>query len=136
MNEKGFVEQSSSYIRDTTDFMTKLRNVDEPLPTDSILFCFDMVKLYPSMPRKEGLQACEDTLSTRLRSLVSGKAAMEMIRNVLDNNVFGFGDKSYIQKKGIAIGSRLDKTFACAYMRNGMKHYRVLEHRHIFINDL
>ena len=42
---------------------------------------------------------------------------MEMIRTVLDNNVFGFGDKSYIQKEGIAIGSRLGKNFACAYMR-------------------
>ena len=91
---KGFVEQSPSYIHDTTDFMTKLRSVDEPLPTDSILFCFDMVKLYSSVPRKVWLQACEEALSTRPRSLVSGKAAMEMIRNVLDNNVSGFGDKS------------------------------------------
>ena len=114
---KGFVEQSPSYIRDTTDFIVKLRSVDEPLPADAILFCFDVVKLYPSVPRKEGLQACEEALSTRLRSLVSGKAAMEMIQTVLDNNVFGFGDKSYIQKEGIAIGSRLGKNFACAYMR-------------------
>ena len=91
-------------------------SVDEPLPTDAILFCFDVVKLYPSVPRKEGLQACEEALSTRLRSLVSGKAAMEMIRTVLDNNVFGFGDKSLIQKEGVAIGSRLGKNFACAYM--------------------
>ena len=42
---------------------------------------------------------------------------MEMIQTVLDNNVFGFGDKSYIQMEGIAIGSRLGKSFACAYMR-------------------
>ena len=34
---------------------------------------------------------------------------MEMIRTVLDNNVFGFGDKRYIQKEGVAIGSRLGK---------------------------
>ena len=96
---KGFVEQSPSYIRDTTDFIVKLRSVDEPLPTDAILFCFDVVKLYPSVPRKEGLQACEEALSTRLRSLVSGKAAMEMIQTVLDNNVFGFGDKSAYMRK-------------------------------------
>ena len=50
---KGFVEQSHSYIRDTTDFIVKLRSVDEPLPTDAILFCFDVVKLYTSVPRKE-----------------------------------------------------------------------------------
>ena len=114
---KDFVEQSPSYIRDTTDFITKLRGVYEPLPADSILFCFDVVKLYPSVPRKEGLEACEEALQARSKSLVSKTAMMEMIQTVLDNNVFGFGDKRYIQKEGIAIESRLGKNFACAYMR-------------------
>ena len=41
---------------------------------------------------------------------------MEMIQTVLDYNMFGFGDKCYIQKEDIAIGSRLGKNFACAYM--------------------
>ena len=128
---KGFIEQSPSYIRDTTDFITKLRSVDERVPTDSIPFCFDVLKLYPSVPRKEGLQVCEEALSTRLRSLVSGKAVMEIIRTILDNNMFGFGDKSYIQKEGIAIGLRQGKKFACAYMRKWDEAPKccVLEHR-------
>ena len=42
---------------------------------------------------------------------------MEMTRTVLDNNAFGFGDRNYIQKEGIAIGSRLGKNFACTFLR-------------------
>ena len=34
-----------------------------------------------------------------------------------DNNTFGFGNRNYIQKEGVAIGSRLGKNFACTYMR-------------------
>ena len=42
---------------------------------------------------------------------------MEMIRAVLDNNVFQFNRKEYIQKDGVAIGSRLGRNNARAYMR-------------------
>ena len=79
---KDFVEKSPSYIRDTTDFITKLRGVYEPLPSDSILFFFDVVKLYPSVPRKEGLEACEEPLQARSKSLVSKRVIMEMIQTV------------------------------------------------------
>ena len=77
------------------------------------------LKLYPLVARKEGLEACEEALHVlaRYKSLVSKSTMMEMIQTVLDNNVFGFGDKNYIQKEGFAIGSRLGNLFACAYMR-------------------
>ena len=42
---------------------------------------------------------------------------MEMIKVVLDNNNFNLGDKHYLQKGGVAIGSRLGRNFACAFMR-------------------
>ena len=42
---------------------------------------------------------------------------MQMIRTVLDNNIFGFGEQNYIQKEGVVIGSRLGKNFVCTYMR-------------------
>ena len=43
-----------------------------------------------------------------------------MIQTVVDN-VFGFGDKTYIQKEGVAIGSRLGKTLLVLICANGMK---------------
>ena len=40
-----------------------------------------------------------------------------MVEMVLDCNGFSFGDKKYKQVEGVAIGSRLGRNFACAYMR-------------------
>ena len=40
-----YVKSTPSYLKDTTDFLCKLKEVNEPLPKDSILFCFDVVKL-------------------------------------------------------------------------------------------
>ena len=112
-----YVEQSPSYIKDTTDFLRKLDKINVKLPTGAILFCFDVEKLYPSIPREEGLQACEEALSHRSNQAFSSEAVMEMIRAVLDNNAFQFNRREYIQKDGVAIGSRLGRNYACAYMR-------------------
>ena len=112
-----YVESSPSYLRDTTDFLSKIKDIQEPLPDDSILFCFDVCKLYPSIPRDEGLIACKEALENRTNPLLPTPAVMEMIEIVLDNNNFSLGNKHYTQTDGIAIGSKLGRNFACTYMR-------------------
>ena len=91
--------------------------MNEPLPKDSIRFCFDVVKLYPSIPREEGMQACQNALETRTDKTVGTEEVMAMIKTVLENNVFEFDGKEYIQTEGVAIGSKLGRNFACATMR-------------------
>ena len=112
-----YVITSPSYIRDTTDFINTLKEIDEPLPEGIILFCFDVCKLYPSVPKQEGLEACREGLNSRSRSIVPTEEVLKMIKVVLDNNNFNLGNKHYIQTNGIAIGSKLGKNFACSYMR-------------------
>ena len=99
-----FVETSPSFVRDTPDFIRKLKEIKEPLPDNSILFCFDVVKLYPSVPREEKLKACEEAFLVRLKPFIAAEWVMEMIRTVLDNNNFVLGEKNYIQTDGVAIG--------------------------------
>ncbi|KAH3748642.1 hypothetical protein DPMN_183089 [Dreissena polymorpha] len=54
-----YVIETQSYIRDTTAFLNAIeREVTTPLAEGIILYCFDVVKLYPSIPKKEGLEAC------------------------------------------------------------------------------
>ena len=60
-----YVINSPTYIRDTTDFINKLREIKSTIPTNALLFCFDVEKLYPSVPRTEGLQACKEALNRR-----------------------------------------------------------------------
>ncbi|XP_045208770.2 uncharacterized protein LOC123560670 [Mercenaria mercenaria] len=112
-----YVTQSPSYLRDTTDFIDKISQIKQPIPSDTILFCFDVCKLYPSVPRVEGLQACEEGLTKRSKPIIPTRYGLRMIETVLDNNNFNLGQKHYVQTDGVAIGSRLGKNFACSYMQ-------------------
>ena len=57
-----------SYIKDTTDFLNKVTQIAQPLPNDTILFCFDVVALYPSVPRIEARAALETALNLSMIS--------------------------------------------------------------------
>jgi len=81
------------------------------------MFCFDVVKLYPSIPRQKGLSACEDALQLRKDQSIPTEAVIEMVKTVLDNNFIKFNGKEYKQVQGVAIGSKLGRNFACCYMR-------------------
>ena len=49
--------------------------------------------------------------------MISTEYVLEMIKTVLENNIFKFGDDNFKQPEGIAIGSRVGRNFACSYMR-------------------
>ena len=89
-----------SYIKDTTEFLQHLQRVQQPLREETILFCFDVVKLYPSIPRVEGREACREALEMRQTKRMPTEEVLEMIDTVLDHNVFHFNEKYYQQKKG------------------------------------
>ena len=80
------------------------------------MFAMDVKSLYPSIPRELGLQACEEALKQRSDKRIPTNAVMKMIETVLDNNIFKFNGKDYIQIEGTAIGSRLGRNFACTYL--------------------
>ena len=115
---KEHVEAQKSYIRDTTDFLAKLQ---EPVigreGCKPLLFCMDVAKLYPSVPREEGVAACREALESRVSAQIPAKVLLDVIELVLDNNNFQLGEgKNYIQTEGTAIGSKLGRNFACTYM--------------------
>ena len=94
-----------------------MKDIEESVPDDAFLFCFDASKLYPSVPREAGMKACREALESRSASLKPTEYVLEMTEVVLDNNSFKLGNHNYKQTEGIAIGSRLRRNFACSYMR-------------------
>ena len=48
-----------SFIQDTTDFLNKLSTINQPLPNNCLMFCMDVIALYPSVPRKEACEAAK-----------------------------------------------------------------------------
>ena len=48
------MKQQETYIRETGDFLAKLKDAEE-FPKGGILLTADVVVLYPSIPHREGL---------------------------------------------------------------------------------
>ena len=101
-----------SYLRDTMDFLSKL---PDELQTESVLVSYDVTSLYSVIPHDLGLQAVSfwyDKHKDHLPKLVSKEMILEGLRVVLENNVFKFGDKWFLQKKGTAMGTKVAPTYA------------------------
>jgi len=54
-----------SYIRDTTDFLNKIKDIPQPHPEGTLIFCLDVKALYPSVPRAEARAAVIEALNGR-----------------------------------------------------------------------
>ena len=111
-----YVTNLPSFVQDTTHFLRKIEEIRYKLPKDAILFTMDIKSLYPSVPRKEGLEACKEALEKRKHKSIATDAVMQMLEVTLDNNIFQLNNKNYIQTEGTAIGSRLGRNFACTYL--------------------
>ena len=110
------VQQQTTYLKDTTDFLRKLNQFGQTLPPDRILFTLDVKNLYRSVPKNERLAACKTSLEKRTNQKIPTDKAMEIIELVLDNNIFLFNNTHYIQKDGTAIGSRLGRSYPGTFM--------------------
>ena len=58
---KSVMQDGWSYIKDSGDFIKKLKNID-PIPQDGIMVTADIVGLYPSIPNDAGLEALKKGL--------------------------------------------------------------------------
>ena len=103
-------------LRIQHNFLKRLESLKHNLPENTILFCMDVKSLYPSVPRKETLEACQKALDNRLDKSIPTAEVLNMINIVLENSYFTFVDKNYKQNDGTAIGSKLGMHFASTYM--------------------
>jgi len=108
-------QKCESYIRDTKDFLNKLKSIDK-LPENSVLVTMDVASLYTNISHKEGAQACFEKLETRTKKRVPSGVLKQLIILVLSNNVFKFGDKIYRRIKGTAMGTPMAPNYANLFM--------------------
>ena len=80
------------------------------------MFCLDVKALCPCVPRNETGNACRIALDKRTNPKLPTEDTLKLIDTVLENNIFSFNDKTYVQTEGTAIGSRLSMSYACTYM--------------------
>ena len=59
------MQNGASYIKDSNDFKSKIKNID--IPNVALLVTADVVGLYPSIPHEAGLSALREALDERTR---------------------------------------------------------------------
>jgi len=114
-NLKSLMQSGKSYIKDTNDFLDKVRKLKN-LPSNSILVTADVVGLYPSIPHDSGLEALEKALESRNQKIIPTEDLIEMASFVLKNNFFEFNDVVMQQISGTAIGTKFAPPYACIFM--------------------
>ena len=112
---KPVMQEGQSYIKDTGDFLNKIRNINA-LPENAILVTIDVVGLYPSIPHQTGLEALKEALDNRKTRKVPTGKLVKMAEFVLRNNYFQFSDKMYQQVSGTAISTTFTPPFARIFM--------------------
>ena len=109
------MKSGTSYIKDTNDFLTKLKNLKK-VPDNAILVTADVVGLYPSIPHNEGLEVLKKQLDNFYEKSIPTEDLVKMAEFVLKNNYFEFDSNVKHQISGTAIGTKFAPPYACIYM--------------------
>lgn len=103
-----------TYLRDTTDFLSKMMNVH--ISDDDLLCTMDVTSLYTNIPHDLGLCALEHYLKSRDVDKPPTKFLWDLAHTVLTMNYFKFENSFYHQVKGTAMGSPFAPSYANLFM--------------------
>ena len=112
---KPYVQQTPSFCRDTTEFLRKLQT-HGPITTDTFLVTMDVSALYTSIPHEDGINVATATLD--LHAHASSHHIIQLIRFILEHNVFTFNGSLYQQLHGTAMGSKFAPQYANLFMHH------------------
>ena len=107
-----FSKRVESYIKDTTDFSTKLPESTDPNAT---LVTFDVESLYTNIPHTLGIDSIKYWLEKHpedIPSRIKKNFILEGIKLILENNYFCFNIEFYLQVKGTALGTTVAPIYA------------------------
>jgi len=103
---KPLANQHSSYIKDTYDFVNKIKNLK--IDNKYLLVTGDLTALYTNMNIDRTITVIKDIFLQHPDPLRPDKELLELLEIALKNNDFSFCNKFFLQVFGTAMG----KTFA------------------------
>ena len=112
---KPLLPHVTSYLRDTKDFVSKMRDLDT-YPEDAILASLDVVNLYPSIPHDDGIDALNQFLRRHGFTDTQTEDICDLAYFILTHNHFEFNSEMYLQMAGTAMGTRMAPTYAIIFM--------------------
>ena len=99
---KKYVPTTKSYIRDTQDFITKIKKIG-PIPEGSFLVILDVSSLYTNIPNQEGITAVADQLRKDPTKTGIGSYILDLLKLALYNMYFEFNGDYFLQIGGTAM---------------------------------
>ena len=107
-----------SYVKDTTNFLTKLDELPEELPDNTLMVTMDVRSLYTNVPNNEGINAVKHYLRKRNNpgDGVLAKILSKFLLLILTLNNFVFNEKNFVQINGASMGTKCAPTYASIFM--------------------
>lgn len=112
---KPHMESLPSYVKDTSDFITKIHSL-KVIPQNAFLVTLDVTSLYSNIPHDDGIKACDHFMSEGSISQEARSTISELINLVLTKNHFQFDGKNYLQILGTAMGTKMAPSYASLFM--------------------
>ena len=112
---KPMAQELPSYIKDTTHFLQKIDKVGE-ISEDTYMVTLDVKSLYTNIDNEEGLRVFEEELEKRSVKNTPSFAIALLMKLVLILNNFVFNRVNYLQKMGVAMGTRSAPNFSNVFM--------------------
>ena len=109
------MKEGESYIRQTEDFLAKLKAAGEFL-RGAFLVTADAVRFYLSIPHIEGLDILKKQYENYPNKKVSTEDIVKMADFLFKNNLFEFNSKFYKETSGMSIGTKFAPPYACIFM--------------------
>ena len=109
-------QQQKSYLKDTTAFINFIEKTK--IPEKAFLVSMDVTSLYTNIPQEEGIQTvCEAYASFyQNKTPIPTPLLEQALRLILQENLFEFNGKNYLQTHGTAIGTKMAVSFANIFM--------------------
>ena len=114
---KPLVPEINSYVKDTTDFINKVEDL-ESLQKDAIIGTLDVTSLYTNIPNREGMAVILEKLKEVRdpRLMPKKQSLVDLSEMVLTMNRIQFNGRQYLQKRGTVMGTRLAPLYANLFM--------------------
>ena len=106
-------QQCQCYFKDTFELKKQLEDVT--LPPGALLFTADATSMYTNIPTNKALRRIKEYLEEKKYDGIPVKALMFGLKIVMKWNVFKFGDLTYKQRTGTAMGTPPAPPWAIVY---------------------
>jgi len=104
-----------SYVKDTPDFISKLRKVNIKNPK-CYLITLDVESLYTNIDNKDGVEAVKQILQQYLDPKRPDTEFLKFLETCLANNDFQFNKQWFLQLWGTSMGKRFSPAYADIFM--------------------